>query len=117
MLYGHNSEKKLIGKTEEERSRYLYLITKFFNGKTLWERTKLEQGGGLVERCMGECSSDFFGDQFCLASSTVDIECPYAGNRVEGGNPYQMCDYFKNLYKQNPSANIVPELFQNPKRC
>ncbi|MFT4244797.1 MAG: hypothetical protein ACMXYB_05080 [Candidatus Woesearchaeota archaeon] len=117
MLYNYNSEQKLIGKTSEEKKRYLYLITKFFEGETLWERTKLEQEGGLIERCMGECSSEFFGDYFCLASSKNNITCPYARNRVEGGNPYQICSYFKELHEQNPRSNLVYELFQNPRRC
>ena len=116
MLYGHNSEKKLIGNTLEERERYLYLIQKFFGGKTLWDRTELECEGGLIERCMGECSSDLHGKPFCLASFRVDVECPYAGNRVKGGNPYHTCTYFSILAQNMNSGGINPENFRNLRR-
>ncbi|MFP4402541.1 MAG: hypothetical protein ACLFPL_04915 [Candidatus Nanoarchaeia archaeon] len=94
MTFGHNSQNYLLGETKKEQDRYLYLINKFFNGQTLWERTQLENENGLVGLCMGECSTFIYGDHFCLASHNSDMQCQYAGERVNGGNPFQLCNYF-----------------------
>ena len=114
-MYGHNSGSKLIGKTPEERERYLYLIWKFFDGETLWDRTKLDSYKGL-ERCMGEHSSDFFGKPFCLVSIHGNVDCKYAGNRVKNGNPYQICTFFEYLSKELGVKISNKENFRNLKR-
>lgn len=116
-MYGHNSRFRLLGNTKDEQERYLYLINKFFDGKTLWERTKIDNNSGLVGLCMGECSIFIHGDYFCRASFGNDISCPYAGERVDGGNPFQKCGYFEELLKNIKGEKCVdPEYFRNIRR-
>ena len=98
--------------------RYQYLIDKFFDGVPLEKRTQINNYFGMLESCMGECSSFFFGDHFCMASFGYDIQCPYLGDRVNGGNPFAKCKYLDEVRGViDENSYIVPYFFRNPPKC
>ena len=111
-LTQEEKEEYLIGETNEQKLRYFYLIHKFFKGKSLKDRTKIENEGGLLEACMGECSTVMYGLPYCRISLRGSLQCSYLANVRQPHNPFFVCNYFYKLGEQKPQSAIVPELFR-----
>lgn len=61
-------------KKEKYLLKYQELLEKFYDGKTLHERTSLENE--LVQTCQGTLVKKLAGREFCF-SMTNQLECPY----------------------------------------
>lgn len=99
-------------KKEKSVLKYQELLEKFHGGKTLHERTSLENG--LVQACQGTLVKKLAGREFCF-SMTNELECPY--QKEDSDNLYSCTrtyiggySHYESIYLNKEKNKIIKEI-------